>query len=44
MTEGLAYEHEDVGRDPVLTDLGERMRLARLRAGMTQEDLGYKLE
>ena len=43
MTEGLAYEHEDVGRDPVLTDLGERMRLARLRAGMTQEDLGDKL-
>ena len=44
MTEGLAFEPEDDGgRDPVLTDLGERMRLARLRAGMTQEDLGGKL-
>jgi transcriptional regulator with XRE-family HTH domain len=44
VTEGLAYEPGlDTGRDPVLADLGERMRLARLRAGMTQEDLGDKL-
>ena len=43
MSEGLAFEPEDAGRDPVLTDLGERMRFARLRANLTQEDLGDKL-
>lgn len=44
MTEGLAFEPEDDGgRDPILAAIGERVRLARLRAEMTQEALADKL-